>query len=124
MTPARLIASMLLPLALTAAAHQPKDRLAGRVAGAPVDCIDPTFTGGPTIIDRTTIQFESGRTIYRATPIGSCTSSLEPVSTLIVEQFGGELCRSDRFRVLRLGESIPSPFCRFGQFTPYTKPPK
>jgi hypothetical protein len=123
--PRRLATAALLPLALTGAAHAPKDQLEGRVAGKPVDCIDPSFTmNGPTIIDRTTIQYESGRTIYRTTPIGSCASSLDPVSTLIIERFGSQLCRNDRFRVLRPGESIPSPVCRFGQFTPYTKAAK
>lgn len=119
----RLLAAALLPLALTAAGKQPKDPLAGRVAGPPVDCIDPTFlSSGPTITDQKTILYGSGRTVYRATVIGSCRPSLEPVSTLIVDQFGSQLCRNDRFRVLRQGETIPSPFCRFGPFVPYTRP--
>jgi hypothetical protein len=123
MSRARLLAAALLPLALTAAKNH--DPLAGRVAGPPVDCINPTFTtDGPTVIDKQTILYGSGRTVYRVTPTGACTNSLESFSTIINVVYGGQICKNDRFRVLRPGETIPSPFCFYGRFTPFTKPPK
>lgn len=122
---ARLLAAAVIPLALSAASKPSKDPLAGRVAGPPVDCIDPTFTtSGPTVIDQHTILYGSGRTVYRVTPIGACTNSLDPVSTIIVESYGGQICKNDRFRVLRQGEVIPSPICRFSAFVPYNRPDK
>ena len=113
----RLIA---LALALAAAKDDP---LAGRIAGKPVDCIDVQFTQGPDIVDAHTILYrQTGRRIWRTGPIGTCPE-LEPVSTLIVEMYGAQLCRNDRFRVRRPGDLIAGPVCRFGAFTPYDKPP-
>lgn len=109
----------LLAVALLAAKDDP---LAGRIAGAPVDCIDLSFVQGPQIVDRQYILYrETGRRIWRTEPVGGC-SRLEPISTLVVEVFGNRLCRNDRFRVLRPGELIAGPVCRFGPFVPYTKP--
>ena len=107
----------LLPLAAAAS-----DPLAGRVAGKPQRCIAVSLTNGPNVIDRRTIQYDGGTrggTIYRTT-IESCPS-LRPLTTLIVDIYGSQVCRNDRFRVLEPGLSIPSAYCRFGDFVPYTK---
>lgn len=116
---ARLLAAAALALPLLAAKSDP---LAGRVAGTPQDCITLSQTNGPSIVDRHTILYTegAGRRIWKTEPIGACPS-LEPLNTLIVEVWGGQLCRNDRFRVLNLGTSIPSAYCRFSQFTPYTR---
>ena len=111
----------LIALALAAAKDDP---LAGRVAGQPVNCVDIQLTQGPEIRAAHTILYrETGRRIWRTEPIGTCPG-LQPVSTLIVEMYGAQLCRNDRFRVQRPGETIPGPVCRFGAFTPYDKPPR
>lgn len=108
-------AALLLPLAAAAS-----DPLAGRVAGAARDCISTNLTGGPMIVDDHTILYRANsRVTYRAT-IENCPA-LQPLTTLIVEQYGSQLCRNDRFRVLEPGLSIPSQYCRFGAFVPYTK---
>ena len=44
------------------------------------------------------------------------------MSTMIVDVYGGQLCRNDRFRLVEPGLSIPSAYCRFSGFTPYDKP--
>ena len=112
---------LLLTLALAAAKDDP---LAGRIAGQPVNCIDAQLTQGPDVLDAHTILYrETNRRIWRTEPIGTCPE-LEPISTLIVEIYGAQLCRNDRFRVRRPGELIPGPVCRFGAFTPYDKPPR
>lgn len=122
----RVATAALLPLVLAGAGADAakRDTLAGRVARPPVDCIDENFVSGPEIVDAHTILYRSPGKVYRAEVIGSCPA-LEPVSTLIVEQqFGRQICKDDRFRVLRQGETIPSNICRFGRFTPYVKPGK
>ncbi|MEP9361258.1 DUF6491 family protein [Sphingomonas sp. KR3-1] len=97
------------------------DALAGRVAGAPRDCISVSDSDGPQIVDDRTILYKPvGRTLWRNDLASSCPS-LRPYATLIVEVHGGQLCRNDRFRVLDPGASIPGPFCAFGKFTPYEK---
>lgn len=114
----RVAALALLPLALIGAKDDP---LAGRVAGTPVDCIDLDTAQGPDIVDSTTILYrESGKRIWKVSPTDACPS-LRPMSTMIVDVFGGRLCRNDRFRTVETGMSIPSASCRFGQFTPYDK---
>ena len=113
-----LFAALALPLALGAAA---KDPLAGRVAGKPVNCIDTGIVGnGPIIVDNKTILYQRGRRTWKTSPIGACPA-LRPLTTLIVIQYGSQLCRNDRFRVLEPGVSIPSAVCRFDAFTPYDR---
>ncbi len=116
----RALALLALALPLTAAASDP---LAGRVAGTPQDCITLSSTQGPTIVDAQTILYTqgAGRTIWKTGPVGACPS-LAPLNPLIVEVNGGMLCRNDRFRVLNVGSAIPSAYCRFARFTPYTRP--
>ena len=111
----------LAALALTLVAGR-DDPLAGRIAGAPVRCIGVGLVQGPTILDDKTILYrQSGKRVWRAVPIGSC-EALRPPATIIVDVYGGQLCRNDRFRLLSYGMTIPSSYCRFGNFTPYDKP--
>lgn len=113
---------LLLPAALAASTGADRDPLAGRVAGKPESCINLNQNTALQIVDRYTILYtESGRRVWRTGPVGPCTT-LRPFDTLIVDVWGAQLCRNDRFRVLQQGTSIPSAFCRFDRFTPYDKP--
>lgn len=119
----RLIPLALIALAIPSAAAD-KDFLAGRVAGKPVNCIDPQSNNGPTIIDNKTILYNAnGRRLYSTGPVGTCPS-LRPMTTLIVEIRSGQLCHNDLFRVLEPGTTIASAYCRFRPFIPYEKPKK
>lgn len=107
-----------IALALPAADSDP---LQGYTPGPPQDCISLSLVDGPSIVDRNTILYrENGKRIWKTSPVGDCPS-LAPLNTLIVDVYGGQLCRNDRFRVLTPGLSIPSAYCRFDRFTPYTK---
>lgn len=112
-----LLASLALPLMAAKS-----DPLAGRVAGPPQHCIPLSQTNGPSIIDNHTILYTegAGRRVWKTGTVGACPS-LAPLNTLIVDVYGGQLCRNDRFRVLTPGTTIPSAYCRFTEFTPYTK---
>lgn len=112
---------ILAALALTLSAGK-SDPLAGRVAGKPQQCIPLPRFDGPQIVDAHTILYRhTSRTIYRTGPVDGCPA-LRPLTTLIVEVYGGQLCRNDRFRVLEPGAAIPSATCRFDSFIPYEKP--
>lgn len=114
-------AALALPALMLALVAAKDDPLAGRVAEKPVQCIDPSFSGGPEITTQGTIIYRPvGKRIYVTTPIGPCPS-LRPNTTLIVERFGSQQCRNDRFRVIDPPQTIPSPFCRFGSFVPWVK---
>jgi hypothetical protein len=122
---ARAIAALVL-VGTIGAAVPDKDAvtkaLAGRVPGQAEDCITLSSNQGPQIVDAQTILYrQSGKRVWRTGPIGACPS-LRPLETLVVEVWGGQLCRNDRFRVITPGLSIPSGYCRFDRFTPYDKP--
>lgn len=115
----RAVAAGALALVLGAGRDDP---LAGRVAGTAVRCIDIARIQGPTIVDADTILYrQSGKRIWRTGPVGSCPP-LRPLATMIVDVYGGQLCRNDRFRLVEPGLSIPSASCRFRDFTPYDEP--
>lgn len=97
------------------------DPLAGRSPGEPVDCIDSDDASGIQITDAGTIIYQrTNRRLWVTTPMGRCPS-LRPLTTLVVERFGAQLCRGDRFRVVEAPSSIPSAYCRFGPFVPWEK---
>ncbi len=118
----------LIPVALAglvaAAPAVERDPLAGRVAGAPVDCVDRSRLGGPDIIDNRTILYrQSASRIWRNDLPEACVG-LRPTATLIVEAYGSQSCRNDRFQPREWGSVIPGPYCRLGKFTPYDVPGK
>lgn len=95
--------------------------LGDRVPSKPQDCINPGITDGPQVIDSHTLIYRQGSRLYRNDLVSECPS-LAPLTTVIVEMRGSQLCRNDMFRVLTPGTSIPSGYCRLGQFTPYSRP--
>jgi hypothetical protein len=115
-----LLALPALPaLTLSAAASDP---LAGRVAGAPVECISAVDTRAQAqILDDQTIAYSrTAKRTWVTHPEGQC-NGLAPNRTLIVERRGSQLCRGDRFRTIRAPATVPSGLCFFGRFTPYDK---
>ncbi|GAA0737829.1 hypothetical protein [Sphingomonas japonica] len=92
-----------------------------RVPGTAQDCIDPSLIDGPQVVaPKTVIYRENASRIWVSTAEGC--PSLRATSTLIVDIYGSNLCRNDRFRTIDPGSSIPGPYCRFGPFTPFDKP--
>ncbi|WP_294236542.1 hypothetical protein [uncultured Sphingomonas sp.] len=115
----RLAAAAALGLTLMAARSDP---FAGRVAGPPAQCVDTSVTmSGPSIYDEGTVVINAGgQRMWKAKVRGQCPG-LQPFNTLIVERWGSQLCRNDRFRVLQPGMSIPSQWCFFDGFVPYDR---
>ena len=121
---------LLLPLALAgcSAIGQRGDegaelarQLAGRSAGKAERCVSITQSAPLEIVDRQTIAYRSGSTIYVNRLQGDCPG-LRPFNTLIVETHGSQYCRGDRVRGLEPGTSIPGPTCPLGDFVPYRRP--
>jgi len=95
--------------------------LAGRTAGKPFDCVNPSWAGSPQIIgSRTLIYHETGRVLRNDLP--DACPGLDDDSIIVSEVHGNQLCRGDLFYTLQRGSQIPGPRCRLGKFTPYTKP--
>jgi hypothetical protein len=99
------------------------DPLAGRVAGKPERCINLATVSGPAIETdgRIIYRDRAGTRLWVTRSIGACPS-LRPFNTLVVNLWGSQQCRNDRFQVLQQGVSIPSGYCRFDVFTPYDTP--
>ncbi len=110
-------------MALTGAARHPRDPLAGRVPGPTKECVELGQQEGLVIADEHSITYRDGPRLWRTGPMGDCPA-LRPFATLVVEVYGGQVCRGDRFRVVEPGLPIPSGFCRFAAFTPYTIAPR
>lgn len=115
---ARLLAGAALIGALTATRDDP---LAGRVAGAPVNCIDLSGIAAAEIVDARTILYRrTERRIWRTAPDGACPG-LAPDRLLVAEVQGLRLCQGDRFRVRTRQGSTVGATCRFARFTPYDR---
>ena len=97
------------------------DALQGRVAGKPQNCLPSSqSSNGPQIIDARTILYRDGRRVWRNDLAGACPS-LDPDDILVVELHGSQICKNDLFRPVDRGSRIPGAYCRFGDFTPFTK---
>lgn len=114
----KALATLALALPLLAAKSDP---LAGRVAGTPQQCVSLNSVSGPDIVNGSTILYrENARRIWRTKPVGGCPG-LRPLTRLIVDVRGSDICRNDRFRTLDVNSTIPGAYCRFGDFTPFDK---
>ena len=92
--------------------------LAGMRAGEAKRCIAAHRQGSPTIVDRSTVTLQEGRTLW-VNRLDSPCPGLQPFNTLIVEVHGSEYCRNDKVRGLEPGSSIPGPICLLGDWVPY-----
>jgi hypothetical protein len=111
------------PAALSARAQSElAAELAGRVAGAPRDCLPRYNTAEMRAIGPQTIIYGSGRTIYRNDIQGACNGLGNPGYALVTQSFGGShLCRGDIAQVRDLSTGTTRGSCVLGSFTPYTK---
>ena len=94
--------------------------LAGRTAGAPEACVAAIQNQPLRIVDRQTIAYDRGDTIW-VNRLDSNCPGLRPFNTLIVEVQGSQYCRGDRIRALEPGSSIPGPVCILRDFVPYRR---
>ena len=96
--------------------------LQGRTEGAASDCVSVTPGRSLDIVSQDMLAYREGRTIWVNRIPGGC-GGMRPFDTLVIEPFSpGRYCRGDRVRAMQPGTSIPGPFCRLGNFTPYRSP--
>lgn len=98
------------------------DVLAGRIAGPPQTCI-PTYSAENIhALDRQTLAYGYGRTIYVNRLLGPCPA-IENANTIIVQaSTGNEYCRGDRVRGREPGALIAGPACNLQDWVPYRQP--
>jgi hypothetical protein len=97
--------------------------LEGRVAGKPVDCIYMPTVGSSTVIDKTAIVYDSGRTMYVQRPrIGA--DSLDSNSYLVTVLSTSQLCSVDTVQLRDRNGHFWRGFVGLDKFVPYSKPAK
>lgn len=120
-----LIAAAALAAVPATAAAPPEERLArmldGRVAGAPVDCINQRDIRSSQIIDKTAIVYQVGAKLYVNRP-RSGASWLDRNDILVTRTVGtSQLCRIDPVNLVDRTALFPSGFVTLGEFVPYTR---
>lgn len=96
--------------------------LDGRIAGKAEHCIDQRRVTGPESFgDRTVLYRQSGRRVWINQLRDRCPF-LSGDQIIVVETYGLQLCRHDRFAVYTRSSPIPSGYCYLGDFTPYDRP--
>lgn len=118
-------ATMMLATPLAAAPRltpqQELDKmLAGRVAGKPVNCIDPRTNSETRIIDKTAIVYGSGRTIYVQRPNGASWLTGDPILVTVLRGTG-QLCRIDVVQLHDRSGGWNRGWVGLNEFVPYTK---
>jgi hypothetical protein len=94
--------------------------LEGRTAGAPQACVAIRQTQSLQIVDRQTLVYRDGDTVY-VNRLGADCPGMRPLSTLIVEAHGSQYCRGDRVRAVEAQSTIPGPTCVLRDFVPYRR---
>ncbi len=100
-------------------------RLAGTVAGEPVNCLPRYRSNDMEVIDGDTILFHDGRTTYRQDTSGSCyPQGSQSGYALVTRNVGGSgrLCDGDIARAVDRASGLFAGSCSFNRFIPYRRP--
>ncbi len=121
-----LLAVAMLAASAPSVARSSEDELAkslaGRTAGAPVDCLNLRDIRSSRIIDGIGILYEvNNRTLYLNRPT-SGASSLRWGLTLVTDTHTSQLCSIDTVKLYDTTARMQSGFVGLGKFVPYTKP--
>ena len=93
--------------------------LEGRVAGAPVSCINLATARDSQIIDKTAIVYDSGNTIYVNRP--RQPGALDSDDILVTRTWGTQLCKLDVVRLRDRTMFIDHGFVGLEDFVPYRR---
>jgi hypothetical protein len=120
-----LIAAALLAGSCARPAAMPGTALAqetaGRIAGPAKTCISTEQEQNLRVIDRQTLAYGWGSTVYVNHLPGICPG-LDQTSTLIISAQSGQYCRGDRVQAREPGAIIPGPGCNLSDWIPYRRP--
>lgn len=130
----RLLAATAVAASLVACAGQPMgpDRdprgearlaqaLAGKVPGRPIKCLPTYRTNQMEVIDRDTILYRDGRTVYVQNTNGHCyPNGPRGGYYLVTRSFGtAALCSGDIAQVVDSASRMFAGSCSFNEFIPY-----
>jgi len=98
--------------------------IAGKVAGAPMNCLPTYHQNDMSVIDGQSIAFRSGtRTAYLVRFTPGCELLDAGHYALLSRQFGGtQLCRGDIQQVVDITNRMTVGSCTVADITPYSRP--
>ncbi len=98
-------------------------QLAGKVAGAPVSCLNANSRSYQTIrvSDDILLYRASGNLVYRNQLKGSCPGLARDNDIMVIRSYGTGTCKGDFFHLVDRASGIRGPTCVFGEFVPYRK---
>ena len=95
-------------------------RLAGRVAGDPVQCIDLHRVRSSQIIDDTAIVYDAGSVLYVNRP-DSGADSLNDNDTMVTRLYTTQLCNTDTVQMVDRVSGAMTGIIFLGDFVPYRR---
>ena len=95
----------------------------GRVAGAPVDCVNLRDIRASHIIDHTAIVYDAGNVLYVNRPRAG-RESLDQWDTLVTKTYSSDLCSIDVVQLWDSASHMQSGTVFLGDFVPYKRAPK
>jgi len=98
--------------------------IAGRSAGAPVNCIFLRDIRSSRIIDRTAIVYEMNNGLIYVNRPKSGASSLDWNDVMVTDTHSSQLCSIDTVKLYDTGVRMPTGWVGLGDFVPYPRPPK
>ncbi|MBU6266048.1 MAG: hypothetical protein KGN34_00825 [Sphingomonadales bacterium] len=93
--------------------------LEGRTAGKPTDCISLLSARNSTIIDKTAIVYDDGRTLWVNRPNNA--DSLRSDDILVTKTSMSQLCRLDTVHLHDRSSHMWNGFVGLEKFVPYTR---
>jgi hypothetical protein len=126
----KALAAVVVLAAASGAVAAPKEApevklarlLDGRVAGEPVDCINPRNTESIEIVDGAAIVYRMNNGVLYVNRPSIGAASLRRDHTLVTKINGAQLCRMDMVTLVEQGSHFQSGAVSLGTFTPYAKP--
>jgi len=93
--------------------------LEGRVAGEPVNCVNPIRSEQLQVIEHVGVVYNAGKTVYVARPTDP--RSLSPHDVVVFNRFGSHLCTNDIIRTVDRYNGNITGAVFLNDFVPYTK---
>jgi hypothetical protein len=95
-------------------------RLAGRVAGDPVQCIDLHRVRSSQVIDDTAIVWDAGGVVYVSRPVNGA-DSLDENDTMVLRLPTTQLCNVDTVTMVDRVSGMMTGIVFLGDFIPYRR---
>lgn len=95
----------------------------GRVAEAPVRCIDLRRVFGIRVVGTTTIIAKKNASIfYRNDPVNGCPAARVGLKLVTNPELDVKLCEGDVVGLVNLETNVAAGSCRLGPWTPFRRP--